>query len=301
MSKFQLSLSAATLAGLAACSATGTSPDTGQPRSEVGTTRADPATAPAAHRVVPTSEVEWGPLNPARGVDGPRAGNLWGDRTTAGPSGFLVEFTDGFESPPHLHNVSYRGVVISGLVHNDDPDAGEMWLPAGSYWTQPKGAVHITAAKGTRNLAYIEIEEGPYLVRPVDESFESPEVPINVHASNLVWLEMPAGRASGHGPEVAYLWGKPQSDQRSGALVELPAGFAGSIRSHGASLDAVVIRGRVDYRVPGESRVQPLEPGSHFSSKGESSHELSCERGEGCLVYVRTEGKFDVSPGRPGK
>ena len=51
-----------------------------------------------------------------------------------------------------------------------------------------RGAAHITAAKGIETLAYIEIEEGPYLVRPVEQSFESDEKPVNLDASNIVWL-----------------------------------------------------------------------------------------------------------------
>jgi len=145
-------------------------------------------TAKAAKIVVP-ADVEWGPLNAARGDASPRAGNLWGDRTTPGASGFLIRFDDGFASPPHIHNVTYRGLVIEGLVHNDDPAAANMWLPTGSFWTQPAGKSHITAAKGISNLAYIEIQEGPYLVKPADEAFDNDGRPINAHRSNLVWLD----------------------------------------------------------------------------------------------------------------
>lgn len=283
MPKLTFNLVALAGAGLAACSGAGIS---GSAETQ-------------SFRVVPTSEVEWGPLNPARGDKGPKAGTLWGDRAGTGPSGFLVEFLDGFESPPHIHNVSYRGVVISGLVHNDDLDADEMWLPAGSYWTQPKGDVHITAAKGSRNLAYIEIEEGPYLVLPVDEEFESGEVSINVDESNLVWLDLPGARAPRHGPKVSFLWGEPQGDELYGTLVELPAGFAGALRSHGSTLHAVVIRGRSMYQVRGEAGVTTLDPGSHFSSKGEATHRLACGSEEGCFVYVRSRGKYEVIPGEP--
>lgn len=114
--------------------------------------------------VVSSAEVEWTHLNPARGDAGPQAGNLWGNRTREGKTGFLVKFKDGFSSPPHIHNVSYRGIVLNGMVHNDDENADKMWLPAGSYWTQPAGQPHIAAAEGQYNLAYIEIESGLYWV-----------------------------------------------------------------------------------------------------------------------------------------
>ncbi|NNF05424.1 MAG: DUF4437 domain-containing protein, partial [Candidatus Eisenbacteria bacterium] len=130
----------------------------------LGALIAMPAAAEPTSKVVMASEIEWQQLNPLRGDASPKAATLWGDRNGTEETGFLVKFVDGFESPPHIHNVTYRGVVISGLVHNDDPDAAPMWMPKGSYWTQPAGEVHITAAKGSENIAFIEIEEAPYLV-----------------------------------------------------------------------------------------------------------------------------------------
>lgn len=246
--------------------------------------------------VVLMSEVEWGPLNPARGDQSPKAGTLWGDRTASGASGFLVEFVDGFSSPPHIHNVTYRGMVISGTIHNDDPNAEKMWLPKDSFWTQPAGGVHITAAKGSKNLAYIEIEDGPYLVLPTEKAFSSSEKPINVDASNIVWVNQPGITDSTNGAKVAFLWGKPQENQLNGTLIKLPGGFNGKIRSHGSTFGAVVIQGQPQYQVPGETEVKALVPGSYFSSKGKSVHQVSSKAGKESIIYVRTDGKFDVIP-----
>jgi quercetin dioxygenase-like cupin family protein len=258
--------------------------------------------AASTAEVVLTSEIEWGPLNPARGDQSPRAGKLWGDRTGSGPSGFLVQFVDGFSSPPHIHNVTYRGVVISGLVHNDDPGAEDMWLPAGSFWTQPAGEVHITSADANSNVAYIEIEEGPYLVLPSKEAFDNGERPINVDKSNLIWLDASniawldqAGMPpSADGPKIAFLWGTPQQDQLNGTFVKLPDGFTGKIDSHGSTFRAVVIQGQPSHHLSNETDVKTLKPGSYFGSEGETVHQVSCETGEECIIYVRTEGKFDV-------
>ena len=263
----------------------------------------NPEVKPTAE-ILLMSEVPWSPLNPARGDQSPQAGTLWGDRTGSGASGFLVKFVDGFSSPPHIHNVTYRGVVIGGTIHNNDPNAEKMWLPKGSYWTQPKGDVHITSAQGSNNLAYIEIEEGPYLVLPTEEAFESDEKSINVDESNIVWLDasniswidqskMPA---SAKEAKVAFLWGNPKEVEPNGTLVKLEPGFTGKIRTHASSFRAVVIQGQPQYQVPGETKVKMLEPGSYFSSKGESVHQLSCEAEEECIIYVRVEGKYDVIP-----
>ncbi|GJM05162.1 MAG: hypothetical protein DHS20C09_11530 [marine bacterium B5-7] len=252
--------------------------------------------------VVLASDVEWSPLNPVRGNKGPMAGALWGDRTGSGSSGFLVKFTDGFSSPPHIHNITYRGVVIRGLIHNDDPEAEDLWLPTGSFWTQPKGENHITAARGSNNLAYIEIEEGPYLVLPSEEAFDGGERPINVDESNLVWLdasnikwiEQPGIPTSTEGPKVAFLWGNPQDDQLNGTLVKLPAGFTGVIQNQGSFFRAVVIQGRLNHQLSGETKTKSLEPGSYFGSEGESRHMISLKKENESIIYVRTKSKFNV-------
>jgi len=257
----------------------------------------EPAAKPTSE-VVLTSEVKWTPLNPLRGDKSPKAGTLWGDPDRKFPvaTGFLVRFADGFSSPPHIHNITYRGVIISGLVHNDDPNAAKMWMPTGSFWTQPAGEVHITAARGPTNMAYIEIDRGPYLVLPPKEAFDRRERPINVDASNIVWVDPPGAPASANGPKVAFLWGKLQDGQLNGTLVKLPAGFTGKIKSHGSTFRAVVIKGQPQYQVPGDSDINTLEPGSYFGSKGESVHQVTSKVGEESIIYVRTDGKFNVIP-----
>ena len=49
----------------------------------------------------------------------------------------------------------------------------------------------------------------------------------------------------------------------------------------------------VDHRAPGEPDGMTLEPGSYFSSKGESTHAISSDTEE-CVIYVRTEGGFEL-------
>ena len=245
-------------------------------------------------QVVLMSEVKWEQLNPARGDKSPKAGTLWGNRTGTGPAGFLLQPADGFKSPPHIHNTAYRGVVISGLLHNDDPNAEKMWMPTGSFWTQPAGGVHITAAKGNNSLAYIEVEDA-FRVLPPQKAFSSDEKPINVDTSNIVWIDQPGMPASANGAKVAFLWGNPQGEQLYGTLVKLPPGFTGKIRSR-STLRAVVIQGQPQYQVSSETKVKTLVPGSYFSSQGKSVHQVSSKAREESIIYVRTDGKFQVIP-----
>ena len=242
-----------------------------------------------AHNVVPVSEVNWEQLNPARGDKSPQAGTLWGDRKGPVSTGFLAKFVDGFSSPPHIHNATYRAVVISGLIHNDDPDAAKMWMPAGSFWTQPKGEVHITAARGDINVALVEIDKGPYLVRPTEEAFDSGERPVNVDPSNIVWLDPPGMPANTDGPKLAYLWGNPEGDQTNGTFVKLPSGFQGEIHTVASVFRAVVIKGQL--KCTGD-KVWNLLPGSYFYSSGKWAHQLSANAGDEVILYVRTKGQY---------
>lgn len=259
------------------------------------TTEEQTTASTAETELVLASEVQWEQLNPARGDQSPKAGTLWGDRKGEEATGFLLNPVDGFSSPPHIHNVSYRGIVISGVIHNDDANAEKMWMPAGSFWTQPKGAPHITAAKGTSTLAYIEIEEGPYLVMPTEEAFDSGEEPVNVDESNIVWLDASNIKwiDDNNGAQIAYLWGTPQNDELNGTLIKLPAGFSGTLNSGSNSFKSVVIQGQPSYKVAGKGEAQSLEPGSYFASEGQAVHQLSTS-GE-VILYVRSEGSYRIS------
>lgn len=259
--------------------------------------------AEAAKEVVLKSEVTWDHLNPKRGDLAPKAGTLWGDRNGNEPTGFLLRPPEDFQSPPHIHNISYRGVVIQGVIHNDDPGAAKMWMPAGSFWTQPKGEVHITSAMKKGSLAYIEIEEGPYLVLPKEEAFDSGERPVNVDRSNIVWLDasdtlrIATQEEADHanGPQIAYLWGDTGPGEMNGTFLKLPAGFTGKIMSAGSVFRAVVIKGLPQYTVS-KTDMKTLEPGSYFSSMGgTAAHQIASTIREETLLYVRTNGTYKVT------
>lgn len=230
------------------------------------------------------------------------AGNIQYDLHQDNDNPAIFLFYENWENRPHIHNITYRAVVISGLIHNDDPDAEKMWMPTSSFWTQPAGEGHITAAEGSTNMAYVEIDEGPYLVNPTEEAFDSDEKPINVDASNIVWVEasniiwsdrseMPA---SANEAKVAFLWSNPQNRELNGTLIKLPPGFSGKIRSNGSTFRPVVIQGRSQYQISGETKT--LEPGSYFGSEGETVHQVSCKAEEECIIYVRTEGEYEIVP-----
>ena len=251
--------------------------------------------------VVSRSAVQFQPLNPARGDASPKAGVLWGDIEENVPSGVLIAFADGFSSPPHIHNITYRAIVISGEVHNDDPNAESMWMGPGSFWTQPAGESHITsAATGSNATAFLEIMEGPYLVKPSNEAFDSGERPINVESRNVVWLgssdvtwvNSPESPTTANGVKTAFLWGSPTPGQKNGTLLRLPAGSRGELQGNSVWLRAVVIKGQVSHRLPGASEISTLMAGSYFGSNDGKVQNVSCSATDDCLIYVSTEGRY---------
>ncbi|MEO0575314.1 MAG: DUF4437 domain-containing protein [Pseudomonadota bacterium] len=252
-------------------------------------------------RVVKPNDVNYIPLNPSRGDRSPQAGVLWGDIRQDVASGVLLKFADGFSSPPHIHNITYRAVVIAGDMHNDDPDAEKLWMGPGSFWTQPAGENHITAAKpGSGATAFLEILTGPYLVQPALEAFETGERPINLLSSNLVWMGandfewIRTASSTGIGPEVALLWGDLDMGMPSGSLVRLPSSYAGNISSTGGMLRSVVIQGQLSHTVTTVSDTTTIGPGGFFESEEGVPHSLACQKGKACVLYVRTDGVFDV-------
>ena len=261
-------------------------------------------------KVVPANEVEWGYLNPLRGDKSPGAADLWGDRTQDTATGMLVRFNKGFESPPHIHNITYRGIVIEGQMHNDDPSAAKMWMPTGSFWTQPAGEDHTTAANDSTNLIYLEIDEGPYLVKPSNAHFDNSERPVNLHINNMVWLhDSDLATLSAEGVKATYLWGDTQDV--FGSMLSLPAGFNGTITAYGQSFKAVVIKGAVNYTYSDAQVTQhtamgstdsdegnktiALGAGSFLESTGESQHRVNNTSEGEVLVYIRADKPFQVS------
>lgn len=183
--------------------------------------------------------------------------------------------------------------MIDGLVHNDDPAEPNLWLPAGSYWTQPAGDVHITSAQGSYNIALIEINQGPYLVKPVEEAFDNGETMIRVPGTDVQWTELPGA------PNVkkVHLWNASEDGALKGTLIRLPQGFSGTLETTSPSFQAVVIQGNLVYDQNNNGTTQALAPGSMFSSTGSSQHRITaCEQSD-CVIYLRSNDQFTVTAG----
>lgn len=249
------------------------------------------------NKVVLSSEIVWEKLNAARGDKSPQAGTIWGDRKGTEATGFLAKFVDGFSSPPHIHNVTYRAVVMKGTIHNDDPKAENMWMKPGSFWTQPEGESHITSAKGAENIALVEIDNGPYLVKPIDQAFDNGERPINIDISNVVWLNNSktnwVDKASN--AELSFLWESKNNGGSKGLFIKLPKTFNGKIESNGSVFHSVVITNELNYKMPKTATVKLLDVGSYFGATNKAIHSISNSTNNETIIYVRTNGTLKIS------
>lgn len=255
----------------------------------------------AQPRIIMADQVSYQPLNPARGDKSPQSGVLWGDIRQNLPTGTLIKFRDGFSSPPHIHNITYRGVVIRGEIHNDDPKAEKMWMDAGSFWTQPAGENHITAAKGENVLAFLEILKGPYLVKPEADQFVNGEHPINITSSNIIWLDQKdlnwitesETKSSNSKAQISFLWGQPINNARNGSFIKISKGFNGIVTTKQDLFHAVMIQGKILHSNNINSAI--LNPGSYIGLDQPGKLNISCQSDNDCILYVSTKGKYQIS------
>lgn len=172
-------------------------------------------------------------------------------------------------------------------------------MPPGSYWTQPKGGVHITSAKGADTVAFIEIDDGPYLVRPVEAAFGSEEEIINTDVADLPWVDATswsstpgaAGPCGAPMPCVAPLWGAAGGSDPGAVLLKLAPGSGDEVAPTAGMFRVVTVAGRT--MTAGADGEVALDPGSLVTSG--SAVALACADGAECLLYLRTEGSVELS------
>ncbi len=243
--------------------------------------------------IIAPNEVGYIPLNPARGDAAPQAGVLWGDIRSDTASGTLLRFADGFSSPPHIHNITYRAVVIEGQLHNAAPDAAMNWMGAGSFWIQGAGEDHITAAKpGSSALAFLEIETGPYLVEPSSEAFRPPDASINLKSSDIEWSSIADEKwitpnSAGTAVEFADLWGDASPEASRGRFIRLADDASVQLSFAASDLRAVIVKGTIEQQVPGVSNPASIGPGGFFRTNAAIDNLVTCQTEE-CVLYLRT-------------
>lgn len=120
-------------------------------------------------------------------------------------------------------------------------------------------------------------------MRPVEQATATAERPINMDASNVVWVDL-AGQPA---LKIAYLWGDPSGAQPGGVFIKVPAQRASVLNN--PKLRAVLILGEAT--VPGQPA---MTPGSLLSAS-DGGAQVTCKSAAACVLYVRTDGGLTVS------
>lgn len=137
----------------------------------------------------------------------------------------------------------------------------------------------------------METDHGPYLVKPTGEAFDSGERPINVDASNIVWVPFVHEHGEPEGVLISYLWGEHRKGQSRGVFLRFPPGFVGAIQASGEHFHGVVIQGNLKHAA-GDGRI--LTAGSYFGAKGDSVHRVGNSSDQPVVIYIRTDNQLSI-------
>lgn len=85
-----------------------------------------------------------------------------GDMTKDGLHGNYIRIPGNFASPPHIHTEDYFAVVLTGTIANGPPDATDIPLEPGSYWSQKGGENHITKCISADACTFFVVQGGKF-------------------------------------------------------------------------------------------------------------------------------------------
>jgi anti-sigma factor ChrR (cupin superfamily) len=110
-------------------------------------------------------------------------------------------------------------------------------------------------------------------------------------ADSVKWTDLdPAGAP---GVKIADLWGD-HTTGAFGAFLKLPAGFAVPLHTHTNDMRVVFLSGTYIQAPEGKPEVR-LGPGSYMMQPGGNyRHTTSCDKGADCVLFVESNGPFDL-------
>jgi anti-sigma factor ChrR (cupin superfamily) len=125
-----------------------------------------------------------------------------------------------------------------------------------------------------------------------------PEQPVFTPAADVKWTDLDPSGAPG--VKIADLWGNHAAGA-FGAYLKLPAGFAAPLHTHTHAMKVVFLSGTYIQAPEGKAEVR-LGPGSYMMQPGGNyRHTTSCDKSADCVLFVESEGAFDLQPADPGK
>ena len=115
-----------------------------------------------------------------------------------------------------------------------------------------------------------------------------------VAADELKWVDVPGTPA-----KMATVKGDAAKGAHA-SFIKLPAGFSAPLHHHTADHHVVVVSGKVTL-TPEGGAAKTLGPGSWFQFTGRKKHVTTCETGADCVLYVVSNGAWDLVPAEAPK
>jgi anti-sigma factor ChrR (cupin superfamily) len=136
------------------------------------------------------------------------------------------------------------------------------------------------------------------LVAPVLGQTAGPEQPVFMPAADVKWTDLDPNGAPG--VKIADLWGD-HTKEAFGAYLKLPAGFAAPLHTHTNAMKVVFLSGTYIQAPEGKAEVR-LGPGSYMMQPGGNyRHTTSCDKSSDCVLFVESDGAFDLKMVDAGK
>lgn len=107
---------------------------------------------------LPKASLEFGPS----GIDPIEVAPAMGDMSKDGTHGNYVRIPGKFTSPPHIHTEDYFAIVVSGTIANGLPDAKDIALEPGSYWSQRGNEKHVTKCLSDEPCTFFVVQPGKF-------------------------------------------------------------------------------------------------------------------------------------------
>ena len=115
--------------------------------------------------------------------------------------------------------------------------------------------------------------------------------PVFMLPADVKWTDLDPNGAPG--VKVADLWGD-HAKGAFGAFLKLPAGFVAPLHTHTNAMKVVFISGTYIQAPEGKPEVR-LSPGSYMMQPGGNyRHTTSCDKASDCVLFVESNGKFDL-------
>ncbi len=114
--------------------------------------------------------------------------------------------------------------------------------------------------------------------------------PVFLTPSDLKWVPNPDAPTV----MIAVAWGDMKTGSY-GAFFKFPAGFVAPLHTHSSNMRIVVVSGTMG--MAGEDgKEMTLPAGSYYTQPSTYPHVTKCEAGSACVVYVMSNGKWDIKP-----